>query len=119
MPVPSRVPIDHYRGDTLAVLCRLWADKAKTQPVDLTGTVVTAQVRLTPDSSAAIANFDVTVDGTFNNEIVLVLPPTATATLPPKACYDTQIDWDGTGTQIQTILAGDLTITADVTRAVG
>jgi hypothetical protein len=113
MPVPQRIPLSLYRGDTCSVALRLWADTAETDPVDLAGVTITAQVRLTADSTTVVATFEVTVDG---NTVLLLLPPAVTAVLPPKGVYDVQLDWNSDGTLIQTVLAGEVTVTADVTR---
>jgi hypothetical protein len=115
MPVPQRIPLSLYRGDTCSVALRLWADTAGTEPVDLAGTLITAQVRLTPDASTVVATFEVTVSG---NSVLLLLPPAVTAALPPKGVYDVQLDWNSDGELIQTVLAGDVSVTADVTRVV-
>lgn len=113
MTTPAIRNLAHYRGDTLGVLLRLWHDDAATDPVDLAGATVTAQVRLTADTATAIADFDVE---TSTNEISLTLPPGDTATLPAKAVWDCQVDWLSDGTSIQTVVAGQLTTTPDVTR---
>lgn len=113
MPVPERVPMSHYRGDTLAFMLRLWDDTAKTVPSDLTGSTVLAQVRSVPDSEEIIATFTTDVDA---NEITLTLLPAVTELLPEDAAYDVQIDWQSDGANIQTIVAGPLTAPPDVSR---
>jgi hypothetical protein len=115
MAVPQRVPLALYRGDTCSIVLRLWSDVGASVPVDLSGTEVTAQVRLTPDTTTVLAAFTVTVD---TNVIQLLLPPADTAVLPAQAVYDVQIDWNADGALIQTVLAGPVSVTADVTRAV-
>jgi hypothetical protein len=112
MPVPQKLNITHYRGDTLGMLVRLWEDAEKTTPSDLSASVVTAQVRVTTETPI-IGTFDVTV---ATNEITMVLDPLQSADLPPACVYDIRVDWEGDGKNIQTVLAGDMTITPDVTR---
>jgi hypothetical protein len=113
MPVPNRKSVQHYRGDAFAMLLRLWEDTAKTDPADLSAAIVTAQLRLTVDTSTVVASFEVSVE---DNAIHLVLAPAITATMPPKSVFDVQVDWVGDGTSIQTVLAGDFTLAPDVTR---
>lgn len=113
MPVPERVPIKHYRGDTLGLKLRLWDDAEKTDPTSLVGAGVTAQVRSNPDSEEITASFTVSVS---TNEITLTLFPEQTALLPEDSTYDVQIDWHNDGTTVQTVLAGTLTAEPDVSR---
>jgi hypothetical protein len=115
MPVPVRKLVEAYRGDTLGLALVLWEDVAATVPVDLSDSTVTAQVRATVDASSVLAEFAVTTTG---NQITLTLTPAQTAVLPLKAVYDVQVDWYSDEAQVQTVLAGDLTTSADVTRAV-
>ena len=113
MTAPFKYAIEQWRGDTCSVLFRLWRDSGGT-PVDLTGAVVTAQVRETAESAdPASAEFDVSVTG---NEVTLTLTPEQTRALPASGVYDLQVDWLADGTQIQTVAAGKITTSHDVTR---
>lgn len=113
MPLPQHESWPLYRGDTFGVVATCYEDEAQTTPSDFTGATVRAQVRPSADSTTIIAEFAVTVDG---NALILVLSPEQTAILPPKSVCDVQVDWHSDGTAIQTILAADLPVTADVTR---
>jgi hypothetical protein len=98
----------------MGVLIRLFEDAAKTVPSDLSEATVTAQVRATSEASAVLADFDVAVTG---NEISLVLTPAKSRSLPAAAVYDCQVDWQGDDVNVQTVLAGTLTVSPDVTRS--
>jgi hypothetical protein len=50
------------------------------------------------------------------HEATLTLLPTETAVLPQMCVWDIQVDWDGSGTSIQTVAHGVLTVGPDVTR---
>src|SRR4029450_8134057 len=114
MPVPDTRTIPHYRGDSLGVLIRLWQDPDHTVPLLLNGALVVAQLRLKADDpDPPIDTFAVS---TATNEITLTLTPTQPAALPAKTVWDCQVDWNADGASIQTVLAGTLTLAADVTR---
>lgn len=113
MPKPQRQDIEQYRGDTCGVLLRLWEDDAKTEPVDLSGVVVTAQVRVKATDAEALTDFAV---ATATNEVTLTLTPTQTRELPTQSVWDCQLDWLGDGASIQTIVSGTIKVTQDVTR---
>lgn len=107
------VALETIRGDSFGFKIRVWADPDKTIPSDLTDTVVTAQLRQTPDSVDVEASFAVAVT---DNEVELTLLPTETAVLPQRCVWDIQFDWTGDGTSIQTVARGTLTVGPDVTR---
>src|SRR5215471_18093727 len=101
---PGTYGLDLYRGDTYAWRFVLWQDAAKTQPVDLTGAVVGAQVRATHDGDL-LATFAVAVD-----------PDTSEAIPGGSYRWDLEVWWpDGT---VRTILAGGCRVTDDVTEPV-
>lgn len=115
MSVPAKQNIAHYRGDTLALLLRLFEDDAQTAPSDLAAATVTAQVRATTEATVVLAEFAVAVDG---NEVALRLSPEKSRTLPVTAVYDVQVDWASDDVNVQTVLSGQLISSPDVTRAV-
>jgi hypothetical protein len=112
MPLPSRRDLTAYRGDTLGVLLRLWQDDALTVPVDLTGATVRAQVR---QKAADDPHTDFTV-ATSSNQIELSMSPALTSTLPATGVWDVEVDWASDGLNIQTVVAGTVTVSQDVTR---
>ena len=107
------VTLSTIRGDSFGFKIRVWQDPDKTIPADLTEAVVAAQLRQSPDSEAVEATFHVAISG---GEVELTLLPTETAVLPARCVWDVQVDWDGTGTSIQTVAHGVLTVGPDVTR---
>jgi hypothetical protein len=113
MPVPTKVNISHYRGDSLALQIKLWTDTAKTVPADLSEAIVTAQVRETPDDATIIASFDVEVTG---NVINANLSPKSSRDLLAKNFWDLQVDWFGDDSSVQTVVGGGLIAAPDVTR---
>jgi hypothetical protein len=114
MAVPTRVPLEHYRGDTLGLIIRLWNDPARTIPTVLTGAAVLAQVRSNPDSEEIIMSFATSIS---SNQITLTLTPAQTALLEEESSYDVQVDYHSNGVTVQTIIAGPLTAAPDVSRA--
>ena len=111
---PFKYAIEQWRGDTLSVLFRLWRDADHSDPVDLTGATVSAEVRETAESAdPPAAEFAVSVTG---NEVTLSLTPEQTRALPASGVYDLQVDWLADGTQIQTVACGKITTSHDVTR---
>jgi hypothetical protein len=93
---------------------RVWQDENATVPADFSNAVLTAQVRVTPDASDVAAEFDIEVSG---NMLTLTLEPKRTRDLGPTNVFDVECDWDGTDTNVQTLLAGSLNVAADVTRS--
>lgn len=113
MTTPASYPLDLYRGDTFRVKFKLWKDKAKTDPVDLAGVAVAAQIRSQPNSSAILQELLCTV--TLPNIIEVSMTPDETAKLPSAGAWDLQLTYPNT--DVQTILAGPVTVTVDVTRS--
>jgi hypothetical protein len=107
---PGTFPLLLYRGDTYRWQFTLWTDAGKTQPADLTGVVVKAEVRAAP-GGALLAALACTV--TLPNIITADLTATASATLPPTGAWDMQLTYpDG---HVATVLAGAVTVAPDVT----
>lgn len=112
----GRVRLSCVRGDSFGFMIRCWQDVEKTVASDFSGATVRAQVRCHPDDTEVVAEFHVTVNGEGGNELSLVLLPVETAVLLPTNVWDVQVDWDSSGTSIQTIVSGTLAVGADVTR---
>jgi len=107
---PGDFPLVLYRGDSYRWRFTLWANAAKTDPVDLTNVTVKSEIRAAP-SSALLATLTTTVE--LPNVIAAELSPTACATLPASAAWDLQLTYpDGT---VATVLAGAVAVTPDVT----
>lgn len=116
MPMPARQDLAIYKGDTVTVVIRLWTDTAHTVPFPITDTMlITSQMRTGPGQSPAV---DFTVSAPVGgNEVTLTLPPAQSALLPDSGQWDVQIDHNGDGLMVQTVAAGNVTVTDDITRA--
>lgn len=113
MPVPPTENLAHYRGDTFTAAVHVWDDDAQTIPSDFTDSAVAAQIRASTSAATIIAAFDLTVAG---NTITLRLPPDKAELLPARAVYDVEVDWQGDGVNVQTVIRGAFTAEPDVTR---
>lgn len=113
MTTPANYPLNLYRGDTFRTTFKLWMDKNKTDPVNLAGVLVAAQIRAKPDSATLQA---LTCVVTLPNIIDVSLTSEASKTLPLVGVWDLQLTYSNG--DIQTILAGAVKVTADVTRPV-
>lgn len=108
---PSNYPLKIYRGDTYRWRYTLWADTAKTQPVDLTGAAVTAEIRDKP-GGALLTSLACVV--TLPNIIDATLTATASAGLPADGGnWDMQLTYPSG--DVSTIISGRVEVTADVT----
>lgn len=110
MAVPQKINVKHYRGDSLGLQVRLWADVDKTEPVDLAGAVVRAVVRYVIETRGREEVFAVAVDA---NTIDLGLLPTQTSRLPSTCHWDCQVTWPAGS--VQTVAYGDMTFIGEVT----
>jgi hypothetical protein len=110
---PDCINVTFTRGDTLTIVLNVWDNTAQTIPSNLTGATVTAQVRTTPDSTTVEATFAVTKSG---NQVTLRLTPGQTRVLSPSCAWDCQVDWISDGSDVRTIVQGDLSVLQDVTR---
>ena len=107
---PPEVALHVYRGDSFAARIRLWADAALTEPWDLHGAELAAQVRATPDAARAT---DMTVDVELPNAVLIRMDPDTARGCPPGR-WDLRATWpDG---RVATLVAGPVTVLADVTR---
>jgi hypothetical protein len=111
-PVPKRTeaPLHVYRGDTCDWQFWLWLDDDRAEPADLDGATVRAQVRRDPDHRDAV---DLAVAVGLPNLVMLHLSAEASVRCP-SGRWDLELRWaDG---QVATVLAGPVTVSADVTR---
>jgi len=108
--VPSTYPLTIYRGDTARWQFRLWADAAKTSPVDLTEATVKSEIRSNSGSVVTPLLCAVTLPNTIEVELSAVLSSTLT-TAP--AHWDLQLTWESG--DVQTPVAGAVTLQQDVT----
>jgi hypothetical protein len=106
---PGNYPLAIYRGDSYKWQFKLWSDAAKTQPVDLTGVTVKAEIR---DKPAGTLLGTLACAITMPNIINASLTSTDTASLTSGA-WDMQLTYsDG---EVSTVLSGLVTVTLDVT----
>ena len=112
MAAPATQDLTITRGDTETIVVTLTTDG--TTAIDVTGRTYTAQLRSTPDISVISASFTCTVTNGAAGEVTCVMASTASAELSPGFFYwDLQENASGT---ISTVLAGTVTVLADVTR---
>ena len=112
MAAPATQDLTITRGDTETIVVTLTTDG--TTAIDITGRTYTAQLRSTPDISVISASFTCTVTNGAAGQVTCVMTSTASAELSPGFFYwDLQVNASGT---ISTVLAGTVTVLADVTR---
>lgn len=107
---PGYFRLDVYRGDTKRWRFVLWQDDAKTIPTNLSGAVVTAQLRAYPDGEVS-ALLGCTV--TLPNTIDAVLSA-ADSSRVVNGVWDLQLAFSGG--DVVTALSGNVLVVADVTR---
>ena len=81
---------------------------------DLTGAVVTAQVRTYPQSPVVAADFAVTVTDEDAGEVTISLTPEQTTRLPLRSYWDLQVEASG---EVTTVRQGKVFCPRQVTRA--
>jgi hypothetical protein len=112
MAVPAKQNFSITRGDTETVVVNITTDGST--PIDVTGRTYRAQLRSTKESTVVSASFTCTITNAFEGQVSCVLSAVSTATLVPGTYY-----WDfeeNNGGVITTIIAGTVTVLADVTR---
>lgn len=113
MAAPATQDITIMRGDTEVVVAVLLQED-ETTPINITGRTYTSQIRSTQDAAIIAASFTCAVTDGANGEVTCTLSATNSAELDPGFYYwDLQENASGV---ISTILAGRVTVLADVTR---
>lgn len=107
MSVPASYDLTLYRGDSARWQARLWTDGARTVPYNLSGAVVTAQIRDRPGGTVTVF---LSCAVTLPNTIDIALA--AGAPLPGRGVWDLQLQQ---GADVTTVLAGRVTVLAEVT----
>ena len=107
----AEVPLHIYRGDSWTRRFTFWADADRTEPYDLDGVEVAAQVRRHPDHRAAVS-MEVVV--TLPNVVQVHLRAAASARTP-SGRWDLQLTYPDGG-WVSTVIAGPVVVTPDVTR---
>jgi hypothetical protein len=108
---PSDYPLTLYHGDSYVWQFVLWLDAAKTQPLDLTNITPKAEIR---SESGAVEFFSIGCTVSLPNVIIATLSADVCRAMPVATyAWDLQLTY-GDG-QVNTILAGAVTITPDIT----
>lgn len=113
MAVPFDQDLTITRGDTETLVITLTSDDAGT-PINITGRTYRAQIRSSQDSKTIKASFTCVVTSGSAGQITCTLAAADSATLLPGIAY-----WDleeNASGVITTILSGNVTVLADVTR---
>lgn len=112
MAAPAQQDLTITRGDTETIVVNLTTDGST--PINVTGRTYSSQFRSSQDSSIIAAALTCTVTNGANGEVTCVLAAADSAELDPGFYYwDLQENASGT---ISTLLAGTVTVLADVTR---
>lgn len=112
MAVPADQDLTITRGDTETLVVTITSDG--TTPINITGRTYRAQIRSSQDSVTVKASFTCVVTDGANGQVTCTLSAANSATLGSGVYY-----WDfeeNASGVVSTILAGNVTVTADVTR---
>jgi hypothetical protein len=110
MSIPASYSLEFYRGDSFRRQFLLWADKDKTQPVDLTGATAAAELRPAP-SAERWQSLTCSITG---NVIDVSLPAADTAMIPGSGYWDLQITY--ASGDVRTVVHGGVSVAGDITR---
>ena len=105
--IPGTYDLCLYRGDTSRWQFRVWLDEAKTIPADLTGAAAKAQIR--PGHAGTATDMVCVI--TLPNIIAMTLP--AGTSPPQRGLWDLEVTY--ASGDVQTVLAGKVTVQGDVT----
>jgi hypothetical protein len=108
--MPANLPLEIYRGDTSRWQFKLWADAEKTQPIDLSSAVPKAEIR---DKPAGTKVSELVCEVEEPNIVNMTLDVVTSRSLPAKGYWDLQISYSSG--DVQTVLAGAVTVTPDIT----
>ncbi len=112
MAQPADQDLIITRGDTETLVVTITTDGST--PVNITGRTYASQIRTQQDSTTIKASFTCTVTSGAAGEVTCVLSSTSSAALSAGLYF-----WDLQETAsgvVSTILAGTVTVLADVTR---
>lgn len=112
MAVPAKQNFSITRGDTETVVVNITTDGST--PINITGRTYRAQLRSTKESAVISASFVCTITDAPDGQVTCVLSAASTSSLSPGTYY-----WDfeeNNAGVITTIIAGMVTVLADVTR---
>lgn len=112
MAQPADQDLTITRGDTETLVVTITSDGST--PINITGRTYRAQIRSSQDSTTIKASFTCAVSNGAAGQVTCTLSATDSATLPVGIAF-----WDLEETAsgvVSTILAGNVTVIADVTR---
>ena len=112
MAQPADQDLTITRGDTETLVVTITTDGSTA--VDITGRTYTSQIRSQQDSTTIKASFTCTVTSAVNGQVTCVLSATSSAALS-AGLYFWDLQENASGV-ISTILSGNVTVLADVTR---
>lgn len=112
MAQPADQDLTITRGDTETLVVTITTDGSTA--VDITGRTYLSQIRTQQDSTTIKASFTCTVTSAVNGQVTCVLSATSSAALS-AGLYFWDLQENASGV-ISTILAGNITVLADVTR---
>ena len=113
MAVPADQDLTITRGDTETIVVTLTSDDNGT-PINITGRTYRAQIRQSQDATTIKASFTCAITNAAAGQVTCTLSATDSATLPVGIAY-----WDfeeNASGVVTTILSGNVTVVADVTR---
>ena len=108
---PGTYPLEIYRGDSYRWQFKLWNDVDKTDPVDLTGVTPKAEIRDKP-AGKKVTPMTCTISAPNMIDVALAAADSGSL-IAGKAYWDLQLTYSGG--DVSTVLAGPVTVTADVT----
>ena len=112
MAQPADQDLTITRGDTETLVVTITTDGSTA--IDITGRTYSSQIRTQQDSTTIKASFTCTVTNGAAGQVTCVLSATSSATLS-AGLYFWDLQENASGV-ISTILAGTVTVLADVTR---
>lgn len=111
--LPKKVDLSIYQGDDFFMT--VWVRDDTGELVDLTGYSVRSEIRGRSDAATTLATFTTTISAA--GRVDVRLPSSVTATLTPgTAVWDLELTDPATGGRVMTPCAGNVSITAGVTR---
>lgn len=115
MSAPAFFALEVYQGDSEAWAFSFWSDPAATVPLDLEGYEARAEIRAKPGAPSVLATLSCEV--TLPNVVTVRLPPEESAALSPcSGSWDLEVSLPG-AEYVRTLVAGPVTVTAQVTEA--
>lgn len=112
MAQPADQDLIITRGDTETLVVTITSDGST--PINVTGRTYRAQIRTTQDNTTIKASFTCTVTNGAAGQVTCTLSATDSATLS-AGTYFWDLEENASGV-VSTILAGNVTVLADVSR---